>query len=214
MTTLVGRNLKVEVALTFSSALSPTAVTKANPSVATLTSHGMSDGAVGYWTITAGMTELDKQAAHVIATTSGTFTMNGVDTTNYSTYTAGTFTPAATWGTVAEAAGLTIGGGAADALDDTRLTDTKKRNVSGMLAPQDMSVNLRNPTVMGSALAFILAAARNSTSCLFRVTQGTNVLGVYYGVPSVPGLNVQASGLASGDFGVIGEGWFAQPNLG
>ena len=60
--------------------------------------------------------------------------------------------------------------------------------------------------VGGGVLAARLAGRAPSRSGL--------VLGVYYGVPSVPGLNVQASGLASGDFGVIGEGWFAQPNLG
>ena len=55
MTTIVGRDCKIEVALTFDSPISPTAVTKANPGVATLTGHSVETGDVGYWLATSGM---------------------------------------------------------------------------------------------------------------------------------------------------------------
>lgn len=213
MGTIVGRNVKVEVALTVAASIAPTACTKANPGVATLTSHGLADNDVGYWTITAGMVEMDGQAAHVIATSANTFTMNGLDTTNYSTYTAGTFIKASTWGTVSEAASYAIGGGAANALDDTRLMDVKTRNIAGLLSPQDLTIDVRNAETQGSAMAFIEAAARNSTSVLIRISKGTTVLRVYYGVPSVPGESVQSGGLASGQFNILGAGWAVKPNL-
>ena len=57
MTTIVGRNCKIEVALTFDAASAATAVTAANPAVATLTSHSVDTGDVGYWVVTAGMVE-------------------------------------------------------------------------------------------------------------------------------------------------------------
>lgn len=213
MTTIRGRNVKVEVALTFGSPVSPTACTKANPAVGTLTSHTLSDNDVGYWTISAGMVEMDGQAVHIMDTSANTFTMNGLDTSQYSTYTSGTLTPASTWGTLSEAASVAIGGGAANALDDTRLIDVKTRNVAGLLAPQDMTVDVRNGVTHTSAMAFIEAAARNSTSCLFRVSQGSTVLRVYYGVPSVPGESLQAGALATGQFNVLGAGWAVKPNL-
>lgn len=213
MSTIVGRNVKVEVALTFNSPASPTAVTKANPAVGTLTSHTFADADVGYWTVTAGMVEIDGQAVHIMDTSANTFTMNGLDSTNYSTFTAGTLTTALTWGTISEAASYAVGGGAANALDDTRLIDVKTRNVAGLLAPQDITVDVRNGVSAGSAMAFVEAAARNSTSCLFRITQGSTVLRVYYGVPSVPGESLQAGGLASGQFNILGAGWAVKPNL-
>jgi len=213
MATIVGRNVKVEVALTFDSPISPTAVTKANPAVATLTSHIVDTADVGYWTVTAGMVELAEQAVYCTDTDANTFTMNGLDTSGYSTFTAGTLTTAATWGTISEAASYTVGGGAANALDDTRLMDVRTRNVAGLLAPQDLTVDVRNGVTQGSAMAFVEAAARNGTACLFRIAQGSTVLRVYYGVPSVPGESTAAGQLASGQFNVIGAGWALKPNV-
>lgn len=212
MGTIVGRGITVQYASAFSSALSPTAVTKANPAVATLTSHGMADGAVGYWTVTAGMVELHNQAAHIIATTPGSFTMNGLVTTNYSTYTSGTFTPASTWATIAEAASYNVGGGASATLDDTRLIHTRTVNIAGLLAPQDLTIDVRNADVSGAAMSAVEAAAQLSTPLLFRIMQSGRTLRVYYGVPSLPGESVQAGALATGQFNVLGDGWCVKPN--
>jgi hypothetical protein len=213
MATIVGRNVKVEVALTFDSPISPTAVTKANPGVATLTSHTVDTGDVGYWTVSAGMVELDGQAVYCTDTDANTITFNGLDTTNYSTFSAGTLTLAATWGTISEAAAYAVGGGAAAQLDDTRLIDVKQRNIAGLLAAQDLTIDVRNGVTNGAALAFVEAAARNGTSVLFKITQGSTVLRVYYGVPSVPGESVSAGQLATGQITVIGAGWAVKPNV-
>lgn len=212
MTTIVGRNVKVQVALTFAAALNPTAVTKANPAQATLAAHGKAVGDVGYWSITAGMTELDGQAVALTVAPSGTFDMGGLDTTGYSTYTAGSIIFGATWGTVAEAAGYNVGGGAAAQLDDTRLTDLKTRNVAGLLPSQDLSIDIKQQEINGSAMAFIEAAARNGTPCLFKITRGSQILRVAYGVPSIPGESVSGGALATGQFNVICGAWVLKPN--
>jgi len=212
MGTIVGRGITVQYASTLASAISPTAVTKANPGVATLTAHGLTDGAVGYWTVTAGMVELNNQAAHVIATSSSTFTMNGLNTSGYSTYSAGTFTAATAWSTIAEAASYAVGGGAANSLDDTRLYHTRTSNIAGLLAPQDLTIDVRNADVQGAAMSAIEAAAQTSTALLFRVMQGSKTLRVYYGIPSMPGESVQAGALASGQFNILGDGWCVKPN--
>lgn len=212
MGTIVGRGITVQYASTLASPISPTAVTKANPAVATLTSHGLTDGTVGYWTVTAGMVELDGQATHVINTSANTFTLNGLVTTGYSTYTAGTFTYASAWSTIAEAASYAVGGGAAATLDDTRLYHTRTSNIAGLLAPQDLTIDVRNAEVSGTAMAAVEASAQTSTALLFRVMKGTTTLRVYYGVPSLPGESVSAGGLGSGQFNVLGTGWCVKPN--
>lgn len=213
MTTIVGRDCKIEVALTFDSAINPTAVSKANPGVATLTGHAVDTGDVGYWSVTAGMVELDEQAVYCTDTDTNTFTMNGLDTTNYSTYSAGSLTLAATWGTLSESSGYTVGGGAAAQLDDTRLIDVKTRNVAGLLAPQDVTIDIRNPVTSGSALAFLENKAVNSQKVLIRISKGGTVLRVLWGQPSLAGESVQSGGLASGQISLTVPGWVVKPNV-
>lgn len=213
MTTIVGRDCKIEVALTFDSAINPTAMTKANPGVATLTSHTVDTGDVGYWTVTAGMVELDEQAVYCTDTDANTFTCNGLVTTNYSTYSSGSLTLAASWGTLSESAGWAVGGGAAAALDDTRITDVKTRNVAGLLAPQDLTIDLRSPVTSGTALAFVEAAAVTGGKILVKISKGGTVLRVAYGTPSIPGEAVAAGALGSGQFNLICAGWVLKPNV-
>lgn len=212
MTTIVGRNVKVQVALTFSAAANPTGVSKANPAVATLAAHGRQVGDVGFWSVSAGMTELDQQAVVVTAAPSGTFDMAGLDSTGYSTYTAGSITFAATWGTVSEAAGYTVGGGAANQLDDTRLMDVKTRNVAGMLPSQDLSIDVKQQEINGAAMSFIESAAKNGTPVLIKITRGSQVLRVAYGVPSIPGESAAAGALATGQFNIVCPAWVLKPN--
>jgi len=211
--TIVGRGCKVEVALTLASAVSPTAVTKADPGVVTLNAHGLADGAVGFWTVAAGMVELDEQAFMVAEKDTNTWKMPGFETTNYSTFTAGTVTMAATWGTLAEAAGYNVGGGAADALSDPRLMDLKKRTVAGNLASQDVTIDVSNQEIDGAAMAFISKKAQAGAKALFKISKGNQVLRVFYGSPSLPGEQVAAGALASGQFNVLCQGWVVKPNV-
>jgi len=207
MTTAVGRNVRLEIGLTYASDKTVTAVTKALPGVATSTSHAMSNGAVGYWTASAGMVELDGQATRVYNQSTNAFDLQGLDTTGYGTFTAGTFTPVATWGTLSEAVGYDIGGGEANLLDDTKLLDSKTRNSNGLLAPQNVTISLKNQTVNGSVMDFIESAAKALTKLVFRITLHDGSVRVFRGVPSVPGESLQSGALASGSFGVTVEGW-------
>lgn len=214
--TIKGINCKVEVALTFGAAKLFTAVSKAYPPVATLTAHGIVNGDAGFWTIGSGMVELADQAilAHNIA--ANTIEMPGLDSTNYSTYAsaAGNFiTMALTWGTIAEGAGYQVGGGAGAQLNDTRLTDTKTRNIAGLLAPQDITVDVRTAKVSSAAMAFIERKAMNNEPVLIKISQGGTVLRVAYGTPSLPGENVSSGELASGSFGIIVPAFAIKPNV-
>jgi hypothetical protein len=213
MTTIAGRNCKIEIALTLDSAISPTAVTKATSGVATLTGHGVDTGDVGFWTVAAGMVELDGQAVYCTDTDANTFTLNGLDTTLYSTFTAGTLTLAATWGLLDEAGGYSVGGGAAAQLDDSRLHLSKVRNIAGLNASEDLTVNIKTPEIEGAALTFLTRAARNGTSVLLKISKGTQILRVAYGVPSTYGEQVDVGGLGTGSFNIICPAYVLKPNV-
>jgi hypothetical protein len=213
MTTIAGRNCKIEIALTLDAAISPTAVTKATSGVATLTAHTVDTGDVGFWTVTAGMVELDGQAVYCTDTDANTFTLNGLDTTLYSTYTAGTLITAATWGLLDEAGGYAVGGGAAAQLDDSRLHLSKVRNIAGLNASEDLTINIKTPEIEGAALAFLTRAARNGTSVLLKITKGTQILRVAYGVPSTYGEQVDVGGLGTGSFNIICPAYVLKPNV-
>lgn len=212
--TIKGLNCKVEVALTFDSPISPTAVTKAYPPVATLNAHGITDGEVGYWLATAGMVQMHKQAFMADNVTANTWEMPGLDSTDYDTFAAGpTVVMAATWATVAEAAAYGIGGGAQSELNDTRLMDVKARAESGLLAAQTITVDVRNAKVSSAAMAFIERQAMRSLAVLVKISQAGTVVRVGYGVPSLPGENVGSGELANGQFAIVCPGFAVKPNV-
>jgi hypothetical protein len=207
MTTAKGLAVKVEIALTFSTAKTVTAVSKADPGVATSATHGMTDGTVGFWTVTAGMTELDGQASRVKNGAGSAFDLQGLDTTNYTAFTSGTFTPAATWGLLDESVSYEIGGGAANALDDTRLIDVKTRNVNGLMGAQNLTIGTKPQTVNSSVMAFIEKQARAQGYVLVRITLHDGSVRVAYGQPSMPGESVQSGALASGSLSITVPAW-------
>lgn len=212
-TTIKGLNCKVEVALTFDSPISPTAVTKAYPGVVTLSTHGLTAGKVGYWLATSGMIQLHKQAIVIDNAATNTWDMSGLDTTDYDTFTAGpTFVGAATWGTISEAASYAVGGGAAPELDDTRLTDTKTRSEAGLLQGQSLTIDVRNALIGSAAMIWVQRQAQRGLEVLVKITQAGQIVRVAWGTPSLPGESVQSGQLASGQFAITVPAFCLKPD--
>lgn len=211
--TIKGLNCKVEVALTFDSPVSPTGVTKAFPAVVSLTSHGLAAGTVGYWTATSGMVQLHKQAFVVDNPASGTWDMSGLDTTDYDTFASGpTVTTAATWGTLVEASGYSVGGGASTELDDTRLVDVKTRSEAGLLQSQSLTIDIRNARLGSAAMIYVQRMAARGQNILVKITQAGQIVRVAYGVPSLPGEGVASGQLASGQMSIIVPAFALKPD--
>jgi len=208
MTTAVGRSVRLEIAATFASNKTVTAISLANPGVATSTSHGMINGTVGFWTGTGGgMPQLEGQATRVYNQSTNAFDLQGLDTTDYSAWvTGGTFTPVATWITISEAIGLTLGGGAQERLDDTKLHDVVQQDVFGVLPADTAQVDLLRQTVDGTAMAAIASASIRSTNLVWRATLHDGSVCVWRGSPSRPGLSLQRKQLATGGFQIAVKG--------
>lgn len=200
-----GRNCRVEVALTFTTAKVVTAISKANPGVATSSAHALAEGAIGYWSGIVGMTELEKMAGSVDGTLTNTWNVEGVDTTNFGTFVSGNFNPAGTFSTLSPATSYQMGGGDADEIDMTTLLDTNRQIDYGMLGAETVSFDQLSD-MQHVAVKFIEAAARAGTEVLFRVTHSNGERRVFYGVPTLPGESMQLSQAATGSFKVAVRG--------
>lgn len=207
MTTVVGRNVKLEIATTFGAAKTVTAVTLASPGVATSTAHAMSNGTIGYWTVAAGMVQLDGQATRVYNQSVNAFDLQGLNTATFSAFTAGTFTPATAFGTLSEAIGYSIGGGQPDTLDDTKLLDVVKQEVLGLLPSDTVQIDLLSQTFNSTVMQTIEDASIAGTYLVWRLTLQDGSVRVFRGTPSRPGESLQRSQLATGSFQIKVKGF-------
>lgn len=206
MSTQKGRNVRVEIAATYAAAITISAISKANPGVATSTAHALTNGMCGYFSGLTEMVELEGQAASVNAPATDTFALEGIDTTDYGTF-SGTaqFSPVATWVTLSTATGYQIAGGEADQIDKTTLLDKIKQMDVGMLSAQTINFDaLSDPQLAASAL--VDAAALSGTPILGRITFPNGERRLFRGNPSMPGESVAVSAMATGAFGVSAIG--------
>ena len=207
MSTVVkGRGVRVELGATYGTAIAVTAVTNANPAVATATAHGLLDGSAGYFDAVGGMVQLSGQAARIKGPTANTFNLQGLNTLSFPVFTAGNFFPVLTWVTLAEATSYSIGGGAPTKLDTTTLLDVIKQEENGLLAVQTLNMKLLAQTIPTTALALIESAAQSGTKVVVRITLADGSVRVCYGEPSLPGEDVQQGAVGTGqvDFAVKG----------
>lgn len=200
-----GRNCRVEIAATYSTAKTVTAVTKAVPPVVTSTAHGLAEGTIGYFDTAAGMDELLGQAVSVDATAANTFNAEGLDSTSFGTLTSGTVTPVATWLTLSSATSYEIPEGAPDELDATTLLDRIKQTETGLMAAQNVQISKLSDMQL-PALALVRAAALNNGYIVVRITLSNGERRVFRGQPGLPGESQGLGALASSGFGIKVKG--------
>lgn len=210
---IIGRGVRVEVATAYGTAQAVSAVSKADPAVATTGSaHGLAAKSVAYLRNVVGMENLDGQAVRFGAVpTTTTLTLTDIDSTAFGDFVSGELVPVTTWATLAKSTSFTEGGGEGEKLNVTTLLDNLRKERNGLLAAETVTLNLLAETVAATAMAFIRKAARTSTPCVFRVTWNNGDTLVFRGEPSKPGRDVQQGQAGTGSLsitviGVIVEG--------
>jgi hypothetical protein len=207
MANVKGRGVRVEIAATYSSPKTVTAVTLASPGVATSAAHGMANDTVGYFSGVVGMVQLENQAARVKNQATNTFDLQGLNTTNYTAFTSGTFTPVATWSTLAEATSYSLGGGASDKLDVTTLIDIVRKEELGLLPVQSVTMNVIAQDTPSAAMQLIESAVQSQSQVLVRITLGNGAVRVFRGEPSTPGEDVQQGAVGTGSMEMAVKGF-------
>jgi len=206
VSTLKGRNVKIEVALTYGTAKTVSAVTKAVQGVATSTAHAMTDGTIGYFDAVTGMTQLEGMAQSVTAKTTDGFTLEKLNTTNYSTYGTGTFVPVATWGTFGVVTSFELSGGEATKIDTTTLEDDVKQEENGMLSAQSANFGSLVPSATNTAFDTVEAAAVSGAYILIRATYANGARVIFRGQPSLPTMSTQMDANVTSGFNCTVKG--------
>lgn len=207
MANVKGRNVRVEIAATFDSDITVSAVTTASPGVATATAHGLANGDVGYFYDVGGMAQLEKQACRVAGQTANTFELQGLNTTNYNAFTSGKFKPVATWAALAESTSYSIGGGAADKLDVTTLLDIVRKEEQGLLPTQTVTMNVIAQDTPSAAMQLLESAVQTQGIVVVRITLGNGAVRVFTGEPSTPGEDVQVGAVGTGSLDFSAKGF-------
>ena len=135
-----GTTLVLGITATAVSSIS--AITKANPAVATKTSHGLTTGQVVKVASAGGMVEINGRIGIVRVLTADTFELGGIDSTAFTTYTTGaSVTP-----TACKVSGLEqyqISGQAATQIPATDLDSTQIENLTGLSGAGSMTLTLQ-----------------------------------------------------------------------
>lgn len=125
-------SVDVDMQSTLGSALTISAITQANPGVATSTAHGLANGAYVVLKDIQGMSELDGRVSRVANVATDTFELEGIDTTNFGTFTSGEAFEI-TYGTsIATVTDLSASGGEFDFIDVTTIHDSIAKQIPGL----------------------------------------------------------------------------------
>jgi Phage tail tube protein, TTP len=203
---LKGRNVRVEVATAYAAADTVTAITNANPGVATSTGHGQTNGTVGYFSTVVGMDEIDGQAYRAANVAANTFETEGLDTSTFGTFTSGSAIAVSTWATLTHSTSYTIGGGDATQLNTTTLLDKITQQENGMLAAQTVSIDGFVPEGGNTSMDTLEAAAFANGYVVFRITHPNGDVRVFRGQVSLPGESVSVDQLATAGFSCTVKG--------
>lgn len=164
-------NVAVAMQSALAAAVTVTAITKANPGVATATAHGFANGEYKLLTVN-GMYQVDGKVVRVANVTANTFELEGVNTTGYETFSSGT-AEAITFGTsITTATSISASGGDFDFIDTTTIHSNVKSQVPG--AANSAKYEFENIwDVSDAGLMALNSASDNQAKRAFKFTFGT-----------------------------------------
>jgi len=203
-----GRGVRVEFGASYATVpVVVTAVTNANPGVATATAHGLLDADCAYFEGVSGAEQLNGQAIRVNAPTANTFELQGLNTLAMPVFNSGNLHKVLSWMTFAESTSYSIGGGGASKLDASRLIDVIAQEENGLLAAQSLGFNMLAQTIPTACLQLIEGAAQQTQKLYVRITHPDGAVRICYGEPSFPGEDVQQGALGTGSLSVAVKGY-------
>lgn len=186
-------NVAVAMQSALAAADTITAITKANPGVATSTAHGLSNGDYVYLSV-LGMHQVNDRVVRVANVAANTFELEGVDTTSFDTFTSGT-AEAITFGTsITTATTVNSGGGDFGFIDTTTIHVNARSQVPDLPNATSYSMDhIWDPADAGQIA--MKSASDAQARRAFKFTFGTGgkimVFAGYVGFNGAPGGSAQ-----------------------
>ncbi len=169
-TAVIWKNVAVAMQSAIAAGIAITGITKASPAVVSTGGTLPSNGSLVL--INAqGMTQVDGRIFRVSASGSGTFTLEGEDSTLYDTFTSGTFQVLTLGTSITTATSVTSGGGDFPFIDTTTIHASQRSQIPGLANASTFTFdNIWDPADPG--LAAIKAAADATAQRAFKFTFG------------------------------------------
>lgn len=207
MSTSVWSNVQVAMESASSTALTITAISKANPAVVTYTGTDPVNGDVVVLSV-QGMYQLDKRAVRVanVNGVANTFEIEGCDSTLYDTFTSGTATPKTLGTSFSTIAEFSVSGGDFDMIDTTTIHDSQKQNQPGAASATEISGSVNwDPTDAGQTA--MKTASDAKAQKVFKVTFANGYKWLFNGYVGYVGSPTgQAQGKATAPFKISCQG--------
>ena len=192
MAAIFWTNVQVDAQTVLGTALTVTAITKANPAVVSSTAHGLTNGDFVVMSV-AGMVEIHDRVFRVAGVTTDTFQLEGEDSTTYGTFSSGSAQEITFGVSASTLQDVQVSGGEPEFADVSTIHEQIKRRVPTTKSPLTMSFT----SLFDGSDAF-LAELRKADNSLtkraiqIRFSNGTRMVGNAY---------VSASGAPTGTAG-------------
>lgn len=180
-------NVQVSIQSAIAAADTITGITKANPGVVTATGHGWANGDYVYYNV-EGMYQLDERIVRVDNVTANTAELEGLDTTNFETFSSGAG-QVVTFGTsVTTAVGISGSGGDFEFADVTTIHDAARKQIPSFSSALTFTFDMIFDPA-DAALAALKAASDLKAKRAMKITWSTGaimVLNGYVGASLTP----------------------------
>lgn len=174
--------ITIALATAYGSALSVTALSNANPGVATSTAHGLSNG--DYVVVTSGWAKLNNRVVRVSGVTANTFNLEGYDTSSTTDYPAGSGTGSVqkvtTWTQITQILDCQTSGGDMQFTSYSFLEQDFETQLPTQASPQTITLSIADdPSQTGYATLKTAAEARATRAS--KITFPNNAIALYNG---------------------------------
>jgi hypothetical protein len=163
-----------------------TAVTKADPGVASSTAHGYTNGDIVLMTA-QGMSEINNRLFRAAGVAADTFQLEGEDTTDYNTFSSGTAQKITLGTTFNTLKNISVSGGEFDLMDTTTIHDLIKKQEPGMASAIVFTFD-SYWDIADAALQAAIAASKTQQQRAFQFTFPDGKKMLFYGYVGATGL--------------------------
>jgi hypothetical protein len=169
-----------------------TAVTEADPGVASSTTHGYSNGDIILMTA-QGMGEINDRLFRAASVAADTFALEGEDTTDYNTFSSGSAQEITLGTTFSTLKSISASGGEFDMMDTTTIHDLIKKQEPGMASAIAFSFD-SYWDIADAALQACIAASKTQQQRAFQFTFADGKKMLFYGYVGATGLPTGSTG--------------------